>query len=562
MPLQYDARMYRYVKAVKGVLDAAPELITNADDAYTRRGDTGDIYIFVRFHYGTRVFEVWDHATGMTLDEMKTKLGRVGGYTADGVVRGFFSRGAKDITRIGTVYFSSVCHGKFSKVSITPQDVFTVEVEERPVEPEDRLACEIPEPESGVHVRLELLPTIRVPDFERMSNIHKYFSLRDIFGDPRKHIMTTILHKSEQALFSGDLQYVHPDVEPVPLVDNTFHVPNWPVEAQARFRLYLRKTKADSSAFHMFREYGVLISTEHAIHDITTFYRDVESNPMLYHVYGRLECDYVDTLMREFDQNVANPNNTFPIVSHARTGLDRDHPFLKDLYRLPYNQLKCVLEDMLQNKIQESDLLFDLESIFQNLEFRGENIWDLLQDINSTFTRANRAGVDRVLTHTQREIEEENKDAVYQFQQYEEVKTADPGDLHKKAQKLKITIVNDLEQPFRSYFTQNVLMIDVSAEDGLIKHAVEESKSSPGSFVITDVNCFVFRVTGFVARSVASTVIDQKISHMSESEIAGLDEADRLRMRLEVEHKLVEPVFTLLSNAESLQSIVSNDVTE
>src|SRR4030042_273422 len=85
-------------QAIRSVLDALVELVTNSDDAYGPGEERGKIIITVTRERGERsgIIVVKDRAGGMTLDEMKQKILRYGAFSAGERRRGFMGRGAKD----------------------------------------------------------------------------------------------------------------------------------------------------------------------------------------------------------------------------------------------------------------------------------------------------------------------------------------------------------------------------------------------------------------------------------------------------------------------------------
>ena len=87
LDIHLAARYYQFNRAfaIRDVFDALVELITNSDDSYhrlfrkgIRPDDGGQILIeYLRQHRANSVIIVHDRAEGMTLDEMKDRLGDV-----------------------------------------------------------------------------------------------------------------------------------------------------------------------------------------------------------------------------------------------------------------------------------------------------------------------------------------------------------------------------------------------------------------------------------------------------------------------------------------------------
>lgn len=105
-----DAEDAMGANIVRGLI----ELITNADDAYSRTAPTsGRIRVEVEHRRGRpwRVV-VRDRACGMSLQELKDRIMSLGtrtsGFEKGANVRGNRGRGAKDLVAFGEVQFESI----------------------------------------------------------------------------------------------------------------------------------------------------------------------------------------------------------------------------------------------------------------------------------------------------------------------------------------------------------------------------------------------------------------------------------------------------------------------
>jgi DNA topoisomerase VI subunit B len=93
---------------------AIVEYVTNADDIYALKGGRGRILIEVEHRRGGEpwIVRVRDRAAGMSLADLKTKIGRQGGRTSQfevgASVRGNLGLGAKD----------PACFGKATRASM------------------------------------------------------------------------------------------------------------------------------------------------------------------------------------------------------------------------------------------------------------------------------------------------------------------------------------------------------------------------------------------------------------------------------------------------------------
>ena len=116
--IKIDPRAYNFMKstAITNITDALVELLTNSDDAYQKNKElfTAPYLIDIEVNYDGIDSEhcgsiyVRDQATGLTADSMYKCFTIVGEYNSDKKARGFFSRGAKDISALGDVIFESI----------------------------------------------------------------------------------------------------------------------------------------------------------------------------------------------------------------------------------------------------------------------------------------------------------------------------------------------------------------------------------------------------------------------------------------------------------------------
>ena len=136
--IQFNERAYKFIRgsAVNHIIDAIVELITNADDAY----DKGNILkkkINIHIDYNG-LLKVTDQALGLNSESMKKCFLQVGNYTSQENNRGFFSRGAKDISSLGNVYFESIKDDKYSKLLLDKNAKGELQISDIPVTKEIR----------------------------------------------------------------------------------------------------------------------------------------------------------------------------------------------------------------------------------------------------------------------------------------------------------------------------------------------------------------------------------------------------------------------------------------
>ena len=201
--IHLSPRYYQFNRgfAIRDVFDALVELITNCDDSYhrlfknkVRSEDGGPILIEYLSQRGAHpsFIIVHDRAEGMTLDEMKNKLGDVGTRRSEEGDRGFMARGAKDCTELGPMTVESIKDERFYKSQLTAKPQF-IPLENAKVTKETRDRLHIPRG-NGTVVTLQVETQTRMPRFENIiRDLPRHFALRDILSEQSK---TKVLAKN------------------------------------------------------------------------------------------------------------------------------------------------------------------------------------------------------------------------------------------------------------------------------------------------------------------------------------------------------------------------------
>jgi len=335
------------------------ELITNSDDSYRDLEEngvqtTGKIRIEVERKRGTKpsIVKVRDRASGMSDEELFQKIGIIGertsGFEKGKSRRGLYGRGAKDVAIFGCTHFESIKDDKYSYLVITPSLICRREVADKRVTKEIRDKLGIPRG-NGTVVTIEVEHTYRIPLHSKLVDIlSRYYSLRDIMGNTNREV--TLFDVNTGKL--DRLIYRYPEGNVI--YDEIIELPGYP-DAEAHLIIRQHNTNFQVTAMPL-RE-GILIKSGAAIHDCTYF----QLEPELYswRFSGELVCDYIDGLVREYDEveeSSARPthsaNNPILLLNPDRDGLVEDHPFTmilkqkgRQVLRLYINSLKEAEEE-------------------------------------------------------------------------------------------------------------------------------------------------------------------------------------------------------------------------
>ncbi len=335
--------------AIRDLFDAIVELITNADDRYQVLDIPGRIEIELvrrRAAGEPTTLRVRDFADGMTSDVMEQKIGRTGGRVSGlelGLpVRGTNSRGAKDIAALGKVTFESIAHDdRIHKCSITQNFDFEL-FESAEIAARDRKRLGIMKG-TGTLVTLKADSSRRIPNAKNLrKNLGQLVALRDILIDSRRQVY---LKDSGKA----PIRIEAPRLGGRDRLKESFAIPGYP---GAKAKLTIRRTSETlEREQYRFRRGGILIKSRHAVHEATLFDKDLETDPHALRFFGRLVCDYIDHLWNDFDKRIEeragdDPCNPMPVLDPSRrSGLTRDHPFVKALFAEALKRLRPLVEE-------------------------------------------------------------------------------------------------------------------------------------------------------------------------------------------------------------------------
>ena len=350
-----DPRAYNFMKAtaITNITDALIELITNCDDAYQKNADTipRPFKIDIKIDYTENdnscgKVSVTDYACGLTAEQMHKCFTIVGMYNSDEKVRGFFSRGAKDISALGDVTFECIKDNKYSKLIVFEDSTTKFDAINEPVTSE--LIEKTKFSHNGTRVTIEINKTFTInePAFY-FNKFPKTLSIRNIMNSSSHQIRVTTTNHSKEPDRDEIVHYKFPNGKI--LLDLIYTVPRYNVKAH--FVIFKYDTPYTGSLDKRFNESGFIISSGNVIHDLETFDRIFNFNPDLRYLYGTIHCDYINTLLHDFDRNKHQPLNPFPFIDPNRIGgMHRKHPFHKSLISVPISKIEEILTELDKGK--------------------------------------------------------------------------------------------------------------------------------------------------------------------------------------------------------------------
>jgi len=352
--IHLSARYYQFNRgfAIRDVFDALVELITNCDDSYhrlyknrLRSEDGGPILIEYLSQRGAQpsFIIVHDRAEGMTLDEMRSKLGDVGTRRSEEGDRGFMARGAKDCTELGTMTVESIKDERYYKSQLTAKPQF-IPLENGRVTKDIRARLHIPRG-NGTVVTLQVESQKRMPRFENIvRDLPRHFALRDILSEQSK---TKVLaqNMNQPSTEAESLVYARPYGELA--WEEKFEIPGYSGVTGA-LKIW-RSPDAFEDTTDRFRRSGLLIKGWRAIHECSLLFPEFERDQYGRRYFGRLKCSHIDILLREFDERRekdfphTSENPSLLIDPNRQHGLIREHPFTKALFLIPSERLRTLI---------------------------------------------------------------------------------------------------------------------------------------------------------------------------------------------------------------------------
>ena len=356
LDIKLSTRYFQFNReyAIRDIFDALVELITNCDDSYhrlfekkKRNEDGGPILIEIceQRKGASSIIVVHDKAEGLTLQDMVENFGDVGTRRSKSGDRGFMGRGAKDCTALGKMTIESIKDDRYYKCELTTTPQLIPLVNNKSATSDIRKALGI-EKGNGTVVTLEVKAEKRVPRIDTIvRDLPWHFALRDILSE---HSTTRVIVKNliNPRINPEKIVYRHPEGELV--CDEKFEVPGYQ-NAIAKLKIWKRPELEDPPD-KSFRRSGLIIKGARAIHECSLLYLGFEKDQFALRYFGRLECDYIDTLLNEFDERLkigeAHPpeNPTLLIDPNRRLGLMREHPFTKALFQIPSERLKALID--------------------------------------------------------------------------------------------------------------------------------------------------------------------------------------------------------------------------
>lgn len=324
-------------KSIKNIYDAAIEMVTNSVDSYYALDKSwGKVEII--YDQKNRVMTFIDNGTGMSHQKLDDSFTKIGQHSAVGDGRGMHSKGAKDCRVVGKVEVHTFKDNRYSKVICTDDinngltrwksDFEATSNLRKKYEIKNNGTCVIV---TNSEKNKKKFPFANFDGF--VSRLKNRFELSGIIKkesikNGSKVICINAQNKSDKVL----LEYKEP-IDSEIIEDYEFEIKKYAFKA----RFILKKSKNPVT-----RDI-IIMSDDRSAHEESRLAPEFTRNLYLDNYYGFLICPGINKLAREYIKNPDSDEHEI-IDSNRRNGLDRDHPFVKELLSKPINSLKAAIK--------------------------------------------------------------------------------------------------------------------------------------------------------------------------------------------------------------------------
>ncbi|WKZ37617.1 MAG: ATP-binding protein [Anaerolineales bacterium] len=341
----------------KDVMRALVEIITNANDSYSRLEQSGGIssgemIIEVQRKRKNSVIRVRDFAEGMTDKRMDRVVGTYGeatsGLKEDQHVRGMWGRGLKDsVFGLGYGHVRSFKGTRFYSCSLLLKNgVPTFELDD-PVPATLALRKKYGIPE-GNGTLIEIVVSrddVKMPQYNNLRNyLQRHFELRPIMSSPDRRIVLRDMASGVKSRQEYELSYKSPRGEKV--LEASLPIEGYPAEAQLEvhrsgIQLSTRGEEGD------YADGGLLVISRDIVISLTML--KFENDPYAAYFYGSIQCDYLHDLLK----------NDEPVLTATRDGINWTHPFARALKLAVEAKLEPLIQEEREHAIHDEQTKLD-----------------------------------------------------------------------------------------------------------------------------------------------------------------------------------------------------------
>lgn len=340
------------------IIRALVEIITNADDAYTRAETDGPIFIvFGRPGKGPAKdispVSVTDHAEGMTEADMSAAADigvEASGFAKKKTIRGLLGRGLKQAAfgigrgaelasiRKGILSFGRLYDGEHRECMFAVGAEFQQTFGGQDYSPriptaEDREHLNIPG--DGTRVTLfasRELWTVHLHQDVIRERLQTHYALRALLKNSARRPVYLTDRDGNQY---GPLEYKNPKTSPEKAVVSTPLTCDGFPEAKGYLKIF--RSVIDLGPVEEYNESGVIVYAEGV--PITQTFFGREGHSLAGRFFGHLTCDYIAEILQK-----ENSKGSIKLITLQRMGFVQTHPFAKALAKAAQAHIDRLLQ--------------------------------------------------------------------------------------------------------------------------------------------------------------------------------------------------------------------------
>lgn len=336
------------------------EAVSNADEAITKRSKSGNGRDKGRIHLHydpeSMMLTVTDDGVGLTTEEVRKRLKRVGAEAMEEARRAFFHRGIREVfiaMGVSIVETIALQDGKsvYTRAVFHPTEGMAIADSDAPALDEVRGQLGILETGTRISIPLKPLAATKPAQFtfpKLLEQIENCVQVRAVLMDPDREVVFEFGDAPPRPV-----QFSYPDGEK--LLSPT------EVEIEGlRGTLWAKAANEPIKKGGMSRQtrrYGILIRGERAAYEVTLGTK-LQTYPSHKQLFGELRIDGIEQAQREADQEADEEAQL--IYKADRSGLNPDHPLVESIYEFLDEELGPYVAE-LEAKERKKQLTPDVQ---------------------------------------------------------------------------------------------------------------------------------------------------------------------------------------------------------
>ncbi len=368
----------------RDIVRALVELITNSDDSYRRlearqQQRTGQIIVEFQRRRVNTVLRVIDFAEGLdgaTLDRvLQVYAEDTSGFSQGENVRGYFGRGLKDaILGLGSGTVTGIRNNRLNSawLGIRDRTPWYEAQESRPVQASFFGDLGISGGSNATIVEITVSrDDIRIPQFENLSQqIPLHYALRNIASDPNRQLLLRDIDTRGNSRRELQVTYTFPVGQL--LNQSSIKLPNSGQTLEVTLRRAAEPLNTPREG--PYAQGGLLIQSSTAILDNTLLRFEADVHAQRF--FGAVRCPHLDNLLRAGE----------PVLLATRDGLDRSHPFVRELFSVVESFLEPYIEEEArraraeEHRVQDQRLRQKLTSALSQLNQIAKDELEAIED--------------------------------------------------------------------------------------------------------------------------------------------------------------------------------------